>query len=87
MSVSTVAHLNFTGDAREALAFYHSVFGGQVMIATYAQVGSDPTEYQDLMYIGLQTSTLYQEEIIAKGLQPAVQANWGKLNEGGKCND
>lgn len=39
MSVSTVAHLNFTGDARNALAFYHSVFGGQVMIATYGHVG------------------------------------------------
>ena len=39
MSVSTVAHLNFTGDAREALAFYHSVFGDQIMIATYGQVG------------------------------------------------
>ena len=39
MSVSTVAHLNFTGNARQALTFYHSVFGGQVMIATYAQVG------------------------------------------------
>ena len=39
MSVRTVAHLNFTGNARAALEFYHSVFGGQVMIATYAQVG------------------------------------------------
>ncbi|MGF7234043.1 MAG: VOC family protein [Frankia sp.] len=39
MSISTVAHLNFTGNAREALEFYHSVFGGQIMIATYAQVG------------------------------------------------
>ena len=36
MSVSTVAHLNFTGDARQALTFYHSVFGGQIMIATEA---------------------------------------------------
>jgi PhnB protein len=40
MSVSTVAHLNFTGDARPALAFYHSVFGGHLMTATYAQVGA-----------------------------------------------
>ncbi len=39
MSVSTVAHLNFTGDARQALEFYHSVFGGQIMIATYGQGG------------------------------------------------
>jgi PhnB protein len=39
MSVSTVAHLNFTGDARRALEFYHSVFGGRLMIATYGQGG------------------------------------------------
>jgi PhnB protein len=39
MSLSTVAHLNFTGDARRALEFYRSVFGGQLMIATYRDVG------------------------------------------------
>lgn len=39
MSVSAVAHLNFTGDARQALEFYHSVFGGQLMIATYGEGG------------------------------------------------
>lgn len=39
MTVSTTAHLNFRGTAREALTFYQSVFGGQLMIATYAQVG------------------------------------------------
>ena len=39
MSVSATAHLNFRGNAREALTFYHSVFGGQIMIATYADVG------------------------------------------------
>ena len=39
MSISTVTHLNFGGQAREALEFYRSVFGGQVMIATYADFG------------------------------------------------
>ena len=39
MSVTTTAHLNFRGDARHALAFYQSVFGGQLMMATYSQVG------------------------------------------------
>ena len=39
MSVTATAHLNFRGDAAEALAFYRSVFGGQVMAATYAQIG------------------------------------------------
>jgi PhnB protein len=39
MSVQTVAHLNFHGEAREALEFYASVFGGAATIATYADFG------------------------------------------------
>ena len=39
MSVTATAHLNFRGNAREALTFYQSVFGGQMMAATYGQVG------------------------------------------------
>ena len=39
MSVTATAHLNFRGDAQEALTFYQSVFGGQLMMATYSQVG------------------------------------------------
>ena len=39
MSVTTTPHLNFRGNAREALEHYHAVFGGQLMIATYGQVG------------------------------------------------
>jgi hypothetical protein len=39
MSVVSVPHINFRGDARQALEFYHSVFGGQLMIAAYGQVG------------------------------------------------
>ncbi|GAA1991356.1 VOC family protein [Amycolatopsis minnesotensis] len=39
MSLNAVAHLNFRGQAREALEFYQSVFGGQLTIATYADFG------------------------------------------------
>ncbi|PRX97658.1 VOC family protein [Allonocardiopsis opalescens] len=39
MSVNAVAHLNFHGEARAALEFYQSVFGGQATIATYADFG------------------------------------------------
>jgi len=34
MSVNTTPHLNFRGDARAALEFYHSVFGGQIVVIT-----------------------------------------------------
>lgn len=39
MSIKATTHLNFHGDARAALAFYQSVFGGQVVIATYGDFG------------------------------------------------
>lgn len=38
MSVSITTHVNFRGQAREALAFYQSVFGGEISIATYADI-------------------------------------------------
>lgn len=40
MSVNAVTHLNFRGKAREALTFYHAVFGGNLAIATYADFGA-----------------------------------------------
>jgi PhnB protein len=40
MAVNTVTHLNFRGNARQALEFYHSVFGGNLVIATYADFGA-----------------------------------------------
>ena len=39
MSITTTTHLNFRGDARRALEFYQSVFGGVLSIATYGDVG------------------------------------------------
>ena len=39
MPVQTTTHLNFRGYAREALTFYQSVFGGHLVINTYADFG------------------------------------------------
>lgn len=39
MSVQTTTHLNFRGDARQALEFYQSVFGGHLVLNTYADFG------------------------------------------------
>lgn len=40
MSVHAVTHLNFRGKDRQALAFYHFVFGGDLAIVTYKDVGN-----------------------------------------------
>jgi PhnB protein len=39
MSIVTTTHLNFRGDARAALEFYRSVFGGDLSITTYGDLG------------------------------------------------
>jgi hypothetical protein len=40
VTVTTTAHVNFRGQAREALSFYQSVFGGDLSLATYADIHS-----------------------------------------------
>lgn len=46
MSITTTVHLNFRGQARAALEFYQSVFGGDVLVVTHAQSygTTDPAE-------------------------------------------
>ncbi len=42
MPLQTSPHLNFLGNARQALQFYQSVFGGHSVINTYADFGMPP---------------------------------------------
>lgn len=46
MSVTTLPHLNFKGEARTALEHYRSVFDGELVVITYADMGApvDPAE-------------------------------------------
>lgn len=39
MPIRTTIHLNFQGNARAALEFYHDVFKGEQTLVTYAQAG------------------------------------------------
>ena len=52
MTVDTTPHLNFRGDAREALTFYRSVFGGDQIVVTYrdAHAVQDPAEADQVMW-------------------------------------
>ncbi|WP_214324971.1 VOC family protein [Nonomuraea sediminis] len=52
MSVDTVTHLNFRGQARAALTFYQSVFGGDAVVVTYENAGNvqDPSEADQVMW-------------------------------------
>jgi PhnB protein len=52
MTIKTTVHLNFRGDARAALGFYYSVFGGNQMLITYADAHAvqNPTEANQIIW-------------------------------------
>jgi PhnB protein len=52
MSVTAVTHINLRGNARQALEFYHSVFGGQIAMVTYQDAGNvqDPSDANHVMW-------------------------------------
>ena len=58
MTVRLNPYLSFRDDAREAMAFYHSIFGGELTVSTFGefQASEDPTEQDKIMHSQLETS-------------------------------
>ncbi|NGM15437.1 VOC family protein [Verrucosispora sp. WMMA2044] len=53
-------YLTFDGDARQAMEFYQSVFGGQLRISTFGEFGtSDPAVADKVMHALLNTDRGY----------------------------
>lgn len=52
MTINVTPHLNFRGTARKALEHYQSVFGGDLMIATNADMGNvqNPAEADQVVF-------------------------------------
>ena len=54
-------YLNFDGNAREALEFYQSVFGGELRVNTFAELGApaDSPDADKIMHGQLETPSGY----------------------------
>ena len=52
-------YLNFNGNARQALEFYASVFGGNLNLSTFADFGSDSPDANKIMHGQLETDAGY----------------------------
>jgi PhnB protein len=78
MTVTTTAHVNFRGRAREALSFYQSVFGGDLSLATYADIHSvESPEQADHIAFGRVKAT-NGFDIMAYDVQPSKGYNPGE---------
>jgi PhnB protein len=79
MTIKTVTHLNFRGDARAALAFYHSVFGGDQMLISYADAHNvqNPAEADQIMWGRIAAANGFQ--IMAYDVPSASSWNPGEI--------
>ena len=59
LSATLNPYLNFRGNAREALEFYRSVFGGDLQASSFTDFGMpvDPTEADQIMHGQLTTAS------------------------------
>jgi PhnB protein len=71
MSVTSTTHVNFRGQAREALHYYQSVFGGETQIATYTDIDSveDPAQADQIAFGRLDAPNGFS--IMAYDVQPS----------------
>jgi PhnB protein len=69
-------YLTFNGNAREAMEFYRSVFGGQLRINTFGEFGSpDPATADQVMHAMLTTDRGYI--LMASDAPPGMPYNPG----------
>jgi PhnB protein len=69
-------YLSFNGDAREAVEFYRSVFGGELTVSTHADFGNpDPALADKVMHAQLETDAGYT--LMASDFMPDMPFNPG----------
>ncbi len=71
-------YLNFRGNAREAIEFYHSVFGGHLDISTFGEFqmpGTGPDEQDSVMHAQLTTSSGFT--LMASDVPPGMPYSEG----------
>jgi PhnB protein len=77
MSITTTPHLNFRGQARAALEYYQSVFGGDLSIATYRDIHAveDDSHADDVAFGQIQAASGFR--VMAYDVQPSKQYDAG----------
>jgi PhnB protein len=76
MATQLNPYLTFNGNAREAMEYYQSVFGGQLQISTFGEFGSsDPAVADKVMHARLTTDRGYI--LMASDAAPGMPYNPG----------
>ncbi|MEU5943137.1 VOC family protein [Micromonospora sp. NPDC047548] len=72
-------YLNFAGNAREAMEFYHQVFGGDLTLTTFREFGTEnPAIADQIMHGMLRTASGYV--LMASDMPPGLELRRGNGN-------
>jgi len=74
MPTSLVPYLNFPGNAREAMEFYQSIFGGTLDVVTFADFNLDRMPPDGTMHAYLKADGF---NIAASDAMPGAESTWG----------
>ena len=91
-------YLSFKSNAREAMEFYQSVFGGQLDVMTFGQMGGEPAEGVMHSYLGAPNGFVLMGadtpdhmgepspngSVSLSGDDPELRTYWDQLSEGGQ---
>lgn len=66
-------YLNFAGNSREAMTFYHGIFGGDLQISTFADFGMTNMPADGTMHAALRTPTF---SIMASDAMAGAADTW-----------
>jgi PhnB protein len=74
MAISMNPYLNFAGNAKEAMEFYQSVFGGELNVSTFGEFGMEGMPADGTMHASLVTEHF---TVMASDAMPGAEETWG----------
>lgn len=74
MSISLSPYLNFPGNGREAMTYYHGVFGGELQLFGFQEYGMPDAPAEALMHGQLEVDGL---TLMASDAMPGAEETWG----------
>ena len=74
MSLTMSPYLNFAGNAREAMEYYHGIFGGELTVTTFADFGMENMPPEGTMHAELATDAF---KLYASDAMPGAETTWG----------
>jgi PhnB protein len=83
-------YLNFRGDARDAMEFYHDVFGGELSLMTFGEMGDPYPGWTDMIMHGqLDTPTAFtlMASDVPEGMEYTVGVNNYSVSLSGAKSD